>query len=125
MAHYEMYFCFPKTAYETNTPDKIKDKLKLVESVNEDTGEVTYKSSITWKDAVFSGKLGAPRFSFNWEDEVENDEKFCIIKSEFSMKSGELTALVELGSGKTYPNFTVLTKTEAQTLASSVAFMGE
>ena len=125
MAHYEMYFCFPKTAWESNTPDKIKDKLKLVESVNEETGEVTYKSSITWKDAVFSGKLGAPRFSFNWEDEVENDEKFCIIKGEFSMKSGELTALIALGSGKTYPNFTVLTKTEAQTLASSATFIGE
>ena len=54
MAHYEMYFCFPKSAYETNTPTEIKDKLKLVESVNEDTGEITYKSSITWKDAVFS-----------------------------------------------------------------------
>ena len=30
MAHYEMYVCFPKTAYETNVPTEIKDKLKVL-----------------------------------------------------------------------------------------------
>jgi hypothetical protein len=125
MAHYEMYFCFPKTAWESNVPTEIKDKLKLIELTNEDTGEITYKSSITWNEAIFSGKLGAPRYSYNWGDDVENDEKFCIIKGEFSMKEGELSALSALGANKAYPNFSILTKSEAQTLAGSAAFLGE
>ena len=125
MAHYEMYFSFPKTAWETAIPTKIKDKLKIIESIADD-GSLTYKSSPTWKDAVFSGNLGAPRYSFNWDDSgVANDEKFCIIKGEFSMKEGELSALINLGANKAYPNFSVLTKTEAQTLASSAIFIGE
>ena len=117
MAHYEMYFCFPKSAYETNTPTEIKDKLKLVESVNEDTGEITYKSSITWKDAVFSGKLGRPRLSKNGN--------YFIIKGDFSMLNGELSALQALGNGKDYPEFSVLTKAEAQTLSNSNTFTEE
>ncbi len=125
MAHYEMYFSFPKTAWETAIPTKIKDKLKIIESIADD-GTITYKSSPTWHEAVFDGKLGAPRYSFNWEDsEVSNDEKFCIIKGEFSMKEGELSSLIDLGASKAYPNFSLLTKTEAQALASSAIFMGE
>ena len=125
MAHYEMYFCFPKTAWETAIPIKIKDKLRIIESTADD-GTVTYKSNPTWHEAVFDGKLGVPRFSFNWEDSgVANDEKFCIIKGEFSMKEGELSALVDLGASKAYPNFSILTKSEAQTLASSAVFIGE
>tara|TARA_Y100001963_G_scaffold100972_1_gene138901 strand:+ start:2781 stop:3134 length:354 start_codon:yes stop_codon:yes gene_type:complete len=117
MAHYEMYVCLPKTAWEENVPVKIKDKLKLIESVDEDTGEITYKSSITWNEAVFSGKLGAPRWSKN------ND--YCIVKGEFSMLKGELTSLQALGTDELYPKFSVLTKTEAQELANSEIFTGE
>ena len=117
MAHYEMYFCFPKSAYETNVPNEIKDKLKIVESENEDTGEITYKSSITWKEAVFSGKLGGPRWSKN--------SNYCIIKSDFSMLNGELSSLQALGNGKDSPEFSILTKSEAQTLASSEIFTEE
>ena len=117
MAHYEMYFCFPKTVWESNVPTEIKDKLKLVESVDEDTGEVTYKSSITWNEAVFSGKLGAPRWSENGN--------YCIVKGEFSMLNGELSSLVALGADKSYPEFSILTKSEAQTLVASDTFTGE
>ena len=117
MAHYEMYFCFPKTAWESNVPTEIKVKLKLIESTNEDTGEITYKSSITWNEAVFSGKLGGPRWSKNGD--------YCIVKGEFSMLNGELSSLQALGNGKDYPEFSVLTKSEAQTLANSELFTGE
>ena len=117
MAHYEMYVCLPKTAWEENVPVKIKDKLKLIESVDEDTGEVTYKSSITWNEAVFSGKLGAPRWS--------NNGDYCIVKGEFSMLNGELTSLITLGANKSYPEFSILTKTEAQTLVNSEVFTEE
>ena len=117
MAHYEMYVCLPKTALEENAPTEIKDKLKLIESVNEDTGEITYKSNITWNEAVFSGKLGGPRWSQNGN--------YCIVKGEFSMLNGELSSLKALGEGKAYPEFSILTKTEAQTLANSDTFTEE
>ena len=117
MANYEMYFCFPKSVYEANVPDKIKDKLKIVESTNEETGEITYKSSITWKDAIFSGKLGGPRWSKNGN--------YCIIKGNFSMLKGELTSLQELGDGKDYPEFSIMTKEEARELSLSNIFTEE
>ena len=41
------------------------------------------------------------------------------------MKEGELSSLIDLGASKAYPNFSLLTKTEAQALASSAIFMGE
>ena len=41
------------------------------------------------------------------------------------MKDGVLTELIELGYGLAYPNFSVLTKSEAQTLVASSTFTGE
>jgi len=66
---------------------------------------------------IFAGKLGAPRYS--------HDKAFCIIKGEWSMKEGVLTELVALGASKSYPNFSILTKSEAQALAGSSTFTGE
>ena len=126
MAHYELYFCFPKTAWESAIPTKIKDKLQIIESVDEDTGVITYVSAPTWHQAVFDGKLGAPAHSYNWSDSSAADSaKYCIIKGEFSVKEGEVTALTALGSSTSYPNFSVLTRSEAQTLAGSSTFTGE
>ena len=126
MAHYELYFCFPKTAWESAIPTKIKDKLQIIESVDEDTGVITYVSAPTWHQAVFDGKLGAPAYSHNWGDSsVADSTKYCIIKGEFSVKEGEVTALTALGSSASYPNFSVLTRSEAQVLAGSSAFTGE
>ena len=117
MAHYEMYFCIPSSAFNSAVGDKIKGLYPIVESVNEETEEVTYMSAPTWTDIIFSGKVGPPRYS--------HDKSYVIIKGEWSMKDGVLTELVELGSGLAYPNFSVLTKTEAQTLAGSSTFTGE
>ena len=126
MAHYELYFCFPKTAWESAIPTKIKDKLRIIESVDEDTGVITYVSAHTWHQAVFDGKLGAPAYSHNWGDSSAADSaKYCIIKGEFSVKEGEVSALTGLGSSASYPNFSVLTRSEAQVLAGSSAFTGE
>ena len=41
------------------------------------------------------------------------------------MKEGVLSELIALGASKSYPNFSVLTKSEAQTLAVSSTFTGE
>ena len=129
MAHYELYFCFPKTAWESAIPTKIKDKLQIIESVTENddgTSTIVYVSAPTWHQAVFDGKLGAPAYSHNWGDSSAADSaKYCIIKGEFSVKEGEVTALTALGSSTSYPNFSVLTRSEAQVLAGSSTFTGE
>ena len=117
MAHYEMYFSIPSSAFNSAVGTKIKELYPLVESVDEDTGEVTYKSAPTWHDIIFAGKVGAPRYS--------HDKAFCIIKGEWSMKEGVLSELVALGASKAYPNFSILTKSEAQALANSSTFTGE
>ena len=117
MANYEMYFCIPSSAYDSAVGAKIKALYPIVESVDEDTGEVTYKSAPTWHEIIFAGKEGAPRYT--------HDKAFCIIKGEWSMKDGVLSELVALGASKAYPNFSILTKSEAQTLASSSTFTGE
>jgi hypothetical protein len=39
------------------------------------------------------------------------------------MKDGVLSELVALGASKAYPNYSVLTKSEAQVLASSETFV--
>ena len=117
MAHYEMYFCIPSSAYDSAVGTKIKELYPVVESVNDDTGEVTYKSAPTWSDIIMTGKVGVPAYS--------HDRAFCIVKGEWSMKEGVLSELVALGASKSYPNFSILTKSEAQALAGSSTFTGE
>ena len=117
MAHYEMYFCIPSSAFNSAVGTKIKELYPLVESVDEDTGVVTYVSAPTWHEMIFAGKVGAPRYS--------HDKAYCIVKGEWSMKEGVLSELVALGASVSYPNFSILTKSEAQTLASSSTFTGE
>ena len=117
MAHYEMYFCIPSSAYDSAVGTKIKELYPIVESVDEDTGEVTYKSAPTWHEMIFAGKVGVPAYS--------HDKAFCIIKGEWSMKEGVLSELLALGASKAYPNLSILTRSEAQTLAGSSTFTGE
>ena len=116
MAHYEMYFCLPSSAYDSAVGDKIKELYPIVESVDEDDN-ITYVSSPTWNDIIMAGKVGAPRYSHN--------KAYCIIKGEWSMKDGVLSELIALGANKAYPNFSVLTKSEAQTLSNSNVFVEE
>ena len=152
MAHYEMYVCLKKATYESAMPSILQPKLGWkVEDTNKPTDSntvaeikawldaasisysgVTLKADLlilvdesgptvdytpTWKEAAFAGKLGAPRAS--------HDGVFIIVKGEFSMRTGELTAITALGASQDYPNNSVLTKTEAQTLVNSSTFTGE
>ena len=97
---YEMYICLTKATYESAVPSALQSQLG--------TG--------TWKDAVFASKLGAPRES--------HDGAYIIVKGAFSMLTGEMTAIVALGASQSYPNNSVLTKAEAQTLVKSSTFTG-
>ena len=117
MAHYEMYYCIPSSAFNSAVGDKIKGLYPIVESVDEETGDITYKSAPTWYDIIMSGKVGPPRYS--------HDKSYVIIKGEWSMKDGILSELIALGNGVVYPNFSVLTKYEAQILSNSNTFTGE
>ena len=115
MAHYEMYFCIPSSAFNSAVGTKIKELYPIVESVADD-GTITYVSAPTWHEIIFAGKVGAPRYS--------HDKAYVIIKGEWSMKEGVLSELVALGASKSYPNFSILTKSEAQALANSNTFTG-
>ena len=69
----------------------------------DDDGEITKTTAYhpTWKESAFRGKLGAPRVSL--------DGGLIIVKGEFSMLEGELTAMIALGNGLAYPNNSILT----------------
>ena len=71
--------------------------------------KATYES--TWKETTFRGNLGPPRIS--------PLGSYIVVKGEFSMKEGELSTIASLGASMDYPNNSVLTKTEAQTLVES------
>ena len=115
MAHYELYICLKKDTYESKVPDALKDKLGWNEYEYDD-GEISKTTAIhpTWKESAFRGKLGAPRTSL--------DGELVIVKGEFSVIEGELSAIAELGASMSYPNNSVLTKSEAQELANGELF---
>ena len=117
MAHYEMYICLKKTTYESQIPTELQSKLGWNNYTYNDDGTVDTTTAYrpTWKEVAFKGKLGAPRAS--------HDGAYIIVKGEFSMKEGELSVIAALGSSMAYPNNSVLTKTEAQTLAASDTFI--
>ena len=116
MAHYELYICLKKTTYESQVPTVLQPKLVWNEYKYDSDGEIDTTTAYrpTWKESAFRGKLGAPRVSL--------DGSHIILKGEFSMLEGELTAMIALGNGLVYPNNSILTKTEAQTLANGSLF---
>ena len=145
MAHYELYICLKKTTYESAVPSVLQPKLGWKVFADDrptnsdtkteikawmDSKSLSYESgdlkaellekvesnpteayTPTWKESAFSGKLGAPR--------VKPDGSLVIVKGEFSMRTGELTAMKALGANMDYPDNSILTKSEAQILASS------
>ena len=113
MAHYEMYVCLNKATYESQIPTELQSKLGWNNYTYNDEGEVTNTTVYrpTWKESAFAGKLGVPKES--------HDGAYIIVKGEFSMKEGELSAIAELGASMAYPNNTILTKSEVQALVMS------
>tara|TARA_R100000963_G_C4566540_1_gene53159 strand:+ start:26 stop:478 length:453 start_codon:yes stop_codon:yes gene_type:complete len=148
MAHYELYICLKKATYESAVPSVLQSKLGWKVMADDlptnsntvaeikawmDGKSLSYTSddlkadllekvdstpteayTPTWKESAFKGLLGAPRVSL--------DGGLIILKGEFSMLTGELTSMIALGNGLAYPNNTILTKTEAQTLANGSLF---
>jgi len=103
MAHYELYICLTKAVYESAVPSVLQPKLGWDNYTYEADGETiktTTAYTPTWEEAAFKGKLGAPRKSL--------DGGLIIVKGEFSLLQGELTAIIA--------------KTEARTLANGELF---
>ena len=119
MAHYEMYICLKKATYESQIPTVLQSKLGWNNYTYNDDGSIDTTTAYrpTWKESAFKGKLGAPR--------VAHDGAYIIVKGEFSMKEGELSAMVALGASMDYPNNSVLTKSEAQKLVGESHFTNE
>jgi len=111
--HYEMYVCLKKETYESSVPMEIQDKVGWNEYEYDEDGNITKTTAVlpTWQEAAFKGMLGAPRVSPNGS--------YILVKGEFSMKEGELSAVAQLGANMAYPNNTILTKSEAQVLVNS------
>ena len=118
MAHYEMYICLNKATYESQIPTVLQSKLGWNNYTYNDDGSIDTTTAYrpTWKESAFKGNLGAPR--------VAHNGAYIIVKGEFSMKEGELSAIAALGASMDYPNNSVLTKSEAQTLSNSSTFTG-
>ena len=148
MAHYELYICLKKTTYESAVPSALQPKLGWMELDDDRPTDSVTKTQIkswmdgkslsyesddlkselldkvdstpteaytpTWKESAFRGKLGAPRVSL--------DGGLIIVKGEFSVLEGELTAMVALGNSMAYPNNSIMTKSEAQALANGELF---
>ena len=119
MANYELYICLKKSTYNSKVPDVLQPKLGWNEYEYDDDGEITSTEAYhpTWKESAFKGKLGAPRASL--------DGELVIVKGEFSMMTGELSAMAELGASLSYPNNSILTKSEAQELARGELFTNQ
>ena len=118
MEHYEMYICLNKATYESQIPTVLQSKLGQNTYTYNDDGSIDTTTAYrpTWKESTFRGKLGPPR--------VAHNGAYIIVKGEFSMTEGELSAIAALGASMSYPNNSVLTKTEAQTLVNSSTFTG-
>ena len=117
---YEMYICLNKATYESAIPSALSDQLKITTYTYDDNGEVTGSSvntTPTWEECAFAGKLGIPRKS--------HDGAYIIVKGAFSLLTGEMSSIIALGASQAYPNNSVLTKSEAQTLSRSETFTGE
>ena len=113
MAHYEMYICLNKATYESQIPTILQSKLGWNNYTYNEDGSIDTTTAYrpTWKESAFRGKLGAPRAS--------HDGAYIIVKGEFSMKEGELSAIANLGASMAYPNNSVLTLSEAFQLTES------
>ena len=116
---YEMYICLNKATYESAIPSELQSQLGWTNYTYDEDGEVESSTvyTPTWKEAAFKGKLGVPRES--------HDGAYIIVKGAFSLLTGEMSAIIALGASKAYPNNSVLTKAEAQTLAESETFINE
>lgn len=120
--NYNLYFSITKEAWKQAIPAELQGKYSSI-SVDED-GVETINIPDSWEEAAENGAFPWVRECLDWDTQgVPNAEKVAIIKDEFSILAGELSALVAMGVGKSFPYNAVLTKSEAQDLVKGSLFV--
>ena len=120
--NYNLYFSITKEDFKKAIPDSLLGKYST-KSFDEE-GEVTINVPESWEEAEEEGAFCWVRKSLNWDKPgVANSEKVAIIKGEFSILEGELSALIAMGEGKEFPYNSVMTKQEAKDLVQTNLFL--
>ena len=120
--NYNLYFSITKEDFKKSIPDNLLGKYSI-KSFDEELGDMI-RIPESWEEAEESGAFCWVRKSLNWDKPgVPNSEKVAIIKGEFSLLKGELSALIAMGEGKEFPYNSVMTKQEAKDLVQTNLFL--
>jgi len=120
--NYNLYFSITKEDFKKAIPDNLLGKYSI-KSFDEELGDMI-RIPESWEEAEESGAFCWVRKSLNWDKPgVPNSEKVAIIKGEFSLLKGELSALIAMGEGKEFPYNSVMTKQEAKDLVQTNLFL--
>jgi len=120
--NYNLYFSITKEDFKKSIPDNLLGKYSI-KSFDEELGDMI-RIPESWEEAEESGAFCWVRKSLNWDKPgVANSEKVAIIKGEFSLLKGELSALIAMGEGKEFPYNSVMTKQEAKELVQTNLFL--
>ena len=120
--NYNLYFSITKEDFKKAIPDNLLGKYSI-KSFDEELGDMI-RIPESWEEAEESGAFCWVRKSLNWDKPgVPNSEKVAIIKDEFSVLKGELSALIAMGEGKEFPYNSVMTKQEAKDLVQTNLFL--
>ena len=113
----KMYFSLTKDLKDVALEGILLDKYK--QPVYDDDGNKTGDTTPTWDDVIM---MLPHRYSLNWSSGGANKYKICLIRDTWSNKTGEMTAMIALGTDKNYPYCSVLTNTEAKELMTGDKF---
>jgi|TARA_R110000744_G_scaffold332704_1_gene438115 hypothetical protein len=119
--NYNLYFSITKESWKQAIPTELQGKYSSV--VEDEEGNTTINTPDSWEEAYEAGAFPWLRECLDWNtQEVDNEDKVAIFKDEFSVLTGELSALIAMGDGKTFPYNSVLTKSEARDLVGGSLF---
>ena len=113
----KMYFSLTKDLVGTSLSGVLLEKYK--EAIYNDEGVRTGYTTPTWGDVIM---MLPHRYSLNWNKSGAGTYKICLIRDTWSNKTGEMTAMIALGTDKSYPYCSMLTNTEAKVLMATDKF---
>lgn len=113
----KMYFTLTKDLKDTALEGVLLDKYK--EPIYDEDGVKTGDTTPTWGDVIM---MLPHRYSLNWSKAGAGTYKICLIRDTWSLRNGELSAMIALGVGKNYPYRSMLTNTEAKVLLKTDKF---
>ena len=113
----KMYFTLTKDLKDVALEGILLDKYK--QPVYDADGNKTGDTSPKWGDVIM---MLPHRYSLNWNKSGAGTYKICLIRDTWSNKTGEMTAMIALGTDKSYPYCSMLTNTEAKVLMATDKF---